>query len=86
MLFLAKGRLGSKGVKLDRDALVEIIKNIKRNTKLSDEDAAVIAASKVNMFSVFILHLHESKITLLLCAISRIVMIGMYDHVWYRPL
>ena len=53
LLFLAEGMLGSKGGKLDRDALVEIIKNIKRNTKLSDEDAAVIAASKVSIWVTF---------------------------------
>eukprot|EP00092_Neocalanus_flemingeri_P005435 GFUD01005858.1.p1 GENE.GFUD01005858.1~~GFUD01005858.1.p1 ORF type:complete len:850 (-),score=199.84 GFUD01005858.1:223-2772(-) len=47
----SEGMLGNKeyfrGGKLDRDALVGFIKEIKKNTKLSDEDAAVIAASKV---------------------------------------
>ena len=33
--------------KVNRDALAGFIKDIKKNTKLSDEDAAVIAASKV---------------------------------------
>jgi len=33
--------------RLDKNALVGFIKDIKKNTKLSDEDAAVIAASKV---------------------------------------
>ena len=42
--------LGGKGGKLDREGLVELIKDIKKNTKLSDEDAAVIAASKVISF------------------------------------
>ena len=37
-----------KGGRVDRDALVGFIKDIKKNTKLSDEDAAVIAASKVS--------------------------------------
>ena len=50
--FLAEGMLGSKdcfkGGRVDRDALKVFIKDIKKNTKLSDEDAAVIAASKVN--------------------------------------
>ena len=46
-MLLAEGMLGNKGGKLDRDGLVELIKDIKKNTKLSDEDAAVIAASKV---------------------------------------
>jgi len=36
-----------KGGKVDRDALAGFIKDIKKKTKLSDEDAAVIAASKV---------------------------------------
>ena len=31
---------------LDKDGLVNFIKDIKKNTKLSDEDAAVLAASK----------------------------------------
>jgi len=47
----AEGMLGDReyfrGGRLDRDALVGFIKEIKKNTKLSDEDAAVIAASKV---------------------------------------
>ena len=34
--------------KVNRDALAGFIKDIKKNTKLSDEDAAVIAASKVD--------------------------------------
>ena len=37
-----------KGGRVDRDALKVFIKDIKKNTKLSDEDAAVIAASKVD--------------------------------------
>ena len=49
---LAEGMLGDteyfKGGRVDRDALVEFIKDIKKNTKLSDEDAAVIATSKVS--------------------------------------
>jgi len=47
----AEGMLTSqdcfRGGRLDRDALVGFIKDIKKNTKLSDEDAAVMAASKV---------------------------------------
>ena len=34
--------------KVDKGRLVSFIRDIKKNTKLSDEDAAVIAASKVN--------------------------------------
>ena len=40
--------LGDKRGTIDRNALADLIKDIKRNTKLSEEDAAVIAASKVN--------------------------------------
>ena len=40
-----------KGGKVDRDALAGFIKDIKKKTKLSDEDAAVIAASKVFIFA-----------------------------------
>ena len=36
-----------KNGKVDSNALKGYIKDIKKNTKLSDEDAAVIAASKV---------------------------------------
>ena len=41
-----------KNGRVDRDALKGFIKDIKKNTKLSDEDAAVIAASKVCFISV----------------------------------
>ena len=37
-----------KNGRIDQAALVSFIKDIKKNTKLSDEDAAVIAASKVD--------------------------------------
>ena len=37
-----------KNGRVDKAALVSFIKDIKRNTNLSDEDAAIIAASKVN--------------------------------------
>jgi len=47
----SEGMLGSKECfkngRVDRDALKGFIKDIKKNTKLSDEDAAVIAASKI---------------------------------------
>lgn len=47
----SEGMLGTKdyfqGGKVDKDALVSFIRDIKKNTKLSDEDAAIIAASKV---------------------------------------
>ena len=36
-----------KNGRIDKAALVAFIKDIKKNTNLSDEDAAVIAASKV---------------------------------------
>lgn len=36
-----------KDGRVNKDALKGFIKDIKKNTKLSDEDAAVIAASKV---------------------------------------
>ena len=35
-----------KNGKLDNEGLVNFIRDVKRNTKLSDEDAAVLAASK----------------------------------------
>ncbi len=38
-IYFADGRL-------DKDALVTFIKDVKKNTKLSDEDAAILAASK----------------------------------------
>ena len=51
-MFLAEGMLGNTDLfqgsgRVNRDALAGFIKDIKKNTKLSDEDAAVIAASKV---------------------------------------
>ena len=36
-----------KNGKIDQASLVTFIKDIKKNTNLSDEDAAIIAASKV---------------------------------------
>ena len=46
----AEGMLKSKTYfrngELDKDALVNFIKDVKKNTKLSDEDAAILAASK----------------------------------------
>ena len=36
-----------KDGRVNKNALVTFIRDIKKNTKLSDEDAAVIAASKV---------------------------------------
>ena len=46
----AEGMLKSKTYfnngALDKDALVNFIKDVKKNTKLSDEDAAILAASK----------------------------------------
>ena len=36
-----------KNGRVDKAALVSFIKDIKKNTNLSDEDAAIIAASKV---------------------------------------
>jgi len=36
-----------KNGKLDNEGLVNFIRDVKRNTKLSDEDAAVLAASKI---------------------------------------
>jgi hypothetical protein len=35
-----------KNGQLDKEGLVNFIKDIKKNTKLSDEDAAILAASK----------------------------------------
>jgi hypothetical protein len=40
-----------KNGKIDQAALVNFIKEIKKNTSLSDEDAAIIAASKVMISS-----------------------------------
>ena len=65
-MFVAEGMLGSKecfkGGRVDREALKGFIKDIKKNTKLSDEDAAVIAASKVhNTASVFIAFIYKAN-------------------------
>ena len=35
-----------KNGQIDKDGLVNFIKDVKKNTKLSDEDAAILAASK----------------------------------------
>ena len=40
-----------KNGRIDQAALVSFIKDIKKNTSLSDEDAATLAASKVNLSS-----------------------------------
>ena len=37
-----------KNGRVNKEALVEFIKTIKKNTNLSDEDAAIMAASKVS--------------------------------------
>ena len=51
---------------LDKDGLVTFIKDIKKNTKLSDEDAAVLAASKsvlvLNFNSVLLLLSKEKNL------------------------
>ena len=65
-IFAAEGMLGSKecfkGGRVDREALKGFIKDIKKNTKLSDEDAAVIAASKVHNTSfVFIAFIYKAN-------------------------
>ena len=39
-----------KNGRIDQAALVAFIKDIKKNTSLSDEDAATLAASKVRAF------------------------------------
>ena len=39
-----------KNGRIDQAALVAFIKDIKKNTSLSDEDAATLAASKVRSF------------------------------------
>ena len=51
-MFVAEGMLGNKEFfqgtgRVNKDVLAGFIKDIKKNTKLSDEDAATIAASKV---------------------------------------
>ena len=53
-----------RGGRLDRDALVGFIKDIKKNTKLSDEDAAVMAASKVITYT-YIFRKYISSLTFL---------------------
>ena len=50
--FAGEGMFGEKqnyfkNGRIDQAALVSFIKDIKKNTSLSDEDAAIIAASKV---------------------------------------
>ena len=51
---LAEGMLGKQDYfqngKVDKNALVSFIRDIKKNTKLTDHDAAIIAASKVHSF------------------------------------
>ena len=42
-----------KNGQLDKEGLVKFIKDVKKNTKLSDEDAAILAASKFVFFFVF---------------------------------
>lgn len=42
-----------KNGQLDKEGLVKFIKDVKKNTKLSDEDAAVLAASKFVNFHLF---------------------------------
>ena len=42
-----------KNGKVNREALVDFIKTIKKNTNLSDEDAAIMAASKVLSSLIF---------------------------------
>ena len=37
-----------KNGRVNKEALVDFIKTIKKNTNLSDEDAAIMAASKVS--------------------------------------
>ena len=39
-----------KNGQLDKEGLVKFIKDVKKNTKLSDEDAAILAASKFVLF------------------------------------
>ena len=42
-----------KNGQLDKEGLVKFIKDVKKNTKLSDEDAAILAASKFVLFFLF---------------------------------
>eukprot|EP00094_Tigriopus_californicus_P004455 TCALIF_04293-PA protein Name:"Similar to Slc8a2 Sodium/calcium exchanger 2 (Rattus norvegicus)" AED:0.14 eAED:0.15 QI:0/0.83/0.84/0.92/0.83/0.92/13/236/826 len=44
---MLKDRAYFRNGQFDRDGLVSFIKDVKKNTKLSDEDAAVLAASKI---------------------------------------
>ena len=50
LYFVAEEMLQTKDYfrngQLDKEGLVNFIKDVKKNTKLSDEDAAVLAASK----------------------------------------
>ena len=57
-----------KNGRVDANALKGFIKDIKKNTKLSDEDAAVIAASKVffiNFFDEWIHHFQNYRLSTL---------------------
>ena len=47
-----------KNGKVNKEALVDFIKTIKKNTNLSDEDAAIMAASKVCHF-LFIFQIYD---------------------------
>ena len=49
-----------KNGKVNKEALVDFIKTIKKNTNLSDEDAAIMAASKVRHF-LLILKIYKLK-------------------------
>ena len=52
-----------KGGRVDQNALVGYIKAIKKNTKLSDEDAAVMAASKVIRLFKYLLAMLQVQMT-----------------------
>ena len=43
---MLKNKTYFRNGELDKDALVNFIKDVKKNTTLSDEDAAILAASK----------------------------------------
>ena len=66
-----------RGGKIDKEALVGFIKDIKKNTKLSDEDAAVIAASKVSKVQMI-------DLRLLRLIFFKVVASQPKSRMWYR--
>ena len=61
-----------KNGRVNKEALVDFIKTIKKNTNLSDEDAAIMAASKVSKKNELKI-LHSCFITIHLLLASKVL-------------